>query len=237
MRICATHAIVHKYVLAQLPVIERRSGLHFAFGEAGRFWRCIGVIGGAIHTAASRPEARTALLMGIRLGSDSVSARSRRRRAPAKPRRSQIKASPEKMYRAGFSDKPCPKLFEHSVAPREDSPESRHGLRIVRCVNVIFLEGNRIRKLLGQRIDRYVNTQLSELGHELVVKRRYRLRFELDLAVLSTAAFDQQSVGDKVEAYLEEGVLVGNRRGGQPVRSNVQRRSPPMIDVRALLQP
>src|SRR6266851_6429916 len=97
----------------------------------------------------------------------------------------------------------------------------------------ILFEVNRIGELLWLRVDRDLDAHRSQLGHDLFVKRGYRLGFERKRFPLARAGADLQFVVDEIELYFKRLRAVRNRRGGQPARADIQGNIPPMVQLRA----
>src|SRR5690606_2341436 len=107
---------------------------------------------------AAGPEPSAAHLMRIRFARHPVrqirnAARMRRGLATREARHRQISTAPEVMNRTALADDLRAEIFENAFGLHEDAPISVCVFGIVRAMNIIRIEPNRIRKLAWHRID------------------------------------------------------------------------------------
>ncbi len=101
-------------------------------------------------------------------------------------------------------------------------------------MHFIAIERNRIGNLVWLRVNPDVDVQPGERVHHAAIEHRDGLRLERHAGASSVADLEDQRVIDEIEVDLKDSVPVGNRRGRQPSRGDVERAVPPMIDRRAL---
>ena len=82
--------------------------------------------------------------MRVGFARDEVCSGSFRRAASRESRDRKIKASPEKVYRAAFSNEARSELLEYPVRLNQDAPKPIGVLSIVGCVFVILGKTNRL---------------------------------------------------------------------------------------------
>src|SRR5271169_6848985 len=105
-------------------MIEGLRGTNRTLRKACRFRRGIRVKRGTFDVAATRPKSRAEHFVRIRFPRDRVRPGPFRRPPSREARGRQIKAPPEKMHWAGFSNEPCTKFFEHCSAAHKNAPEA-----------------------------------------------------------------------------------------------------------------
>src|SRR3984957_1231368 len=104
-------------------MIKRFHRADRALRKTRRLGRCIRIKRRAFYISASGPKSRADHFMRIRFPRNRIRSRPLRCASPRKARRRQVKAAPEKVHRAGFSDEPRAKLFEHGLAAYQNPPE------------------------------------------------------------------------------------------------------------------
>src|ERR1700752_4290581 len=133
------------------------------------------------------------------------SARMRRRRSPGKTGHCQIKATPEKVYRATFAAEARPEFLKHTIALDENAPEPICVLAVIRMVLFILLERDRVLDLVRHRVDGDGQLEISQCLHHCLVKFRDGLWFQLDRSPSAIAFKDAQLVIDEIKSYLKGG--------------------------------
>ena len=126
--------------------------------ESRRLRIRIRVVGRVRKRTAARPEPGAAHLVGVRLARDAVgqvrnAARVLRRAAPREARDREIRRAPEVVNRAALSDEPRAEVREDAVRLRERAKVAVRVFGVVRAVNLVAFEGDRILDLVGRRVD------------------------------------------------------------------------------------
>src|SRR5258707_252124 len=103
------------------------------------------------------------------------------------------------MHRAGLTNEARAVGLEDCIDAYDDLPEAVDRDGVVGGVRVILIEGNRLRYLLGQRIDCDRDPQRPERLQELVVEVGDRAGHERDLLYPAAAGGDGQTVIEEVE--------------------------------------
>src|SRR5690606_26082172 len=127
------------------------------------------------------------------------------------------------VYRAGLADEPRAECLEHTVHLNEDAPQPMRVLGVVRAVLLVLLEGDALRDLDGRGPDAYVDAERPQRVHHLAVKGGDGFRLQRDRALAAVARRDLQHVVGEVKIDLEGALSVGDGRGGQPARGDVER--------------
>src|SRR6266850_7744128 len=155
------------------------------------FWlrRRVSVERRFFYFAAARPEAAADALVGVGLARDRVGIGSRRRGPARKARHRHIEAAPEKMHWARLANKTRPELFQHLVDRKQYPPEPADGFGVVRGMNVIFIEGNRLENLDGHPPDLHVNVGRMQQAHKFLVEIGDRARNQWQRAYATIARF------------------------------------------------
>ena len=83
-------------------------------------------------------------------------------------------------------------------------------LRVIGGVLVVLVAANGVGHLLRQRVDRHVNVQGAQRGHDLVVERGDRAWEQAQRFTRTVTGLDEQVVLDEVEAHREGAHTVGD---------------------------
>ena len=153
------------------------------------------------------------------------------RRAPArKTGRREIEAAPEKMYRACLAEEAGAELLEHPVDIDQDLQEAPHRVWIVGRMLAVLRKPDRVRQFIGHLVDGDVNAKLGQISHHGGIEARDRLSGESKLPRCAIARRNPQGMVDEVEIDLKGPVAIGDRRGRQPARGDIQCDVPGMIE-------
>ena len=152
------------------------------------------------------------------------------RRAAGKSRYSKIETAPEKMDRTDLAQEPGSKVLEHAINLHEGAPKPVHRVRIVRRVNRILVEGNRVGNLVWCTMYFRSNTKLVCQCEKLIVEfsDSHGLKRK-GLAGAIVQAADQLMIYE-IEIELHALTAHGNQRRGQSARGHIERRVPRMVD-------
>src|SRR5271165_6139738 len=177
-RIGDSHVVIHHQEFFHLRVVESCLWTDSLFRKTGRLGRSVGVKGWTRDVASAGPEPRTADFVRVSFACDRVGARALRSAPSGEARHRVIEASPEKVDWTGLAYETCPELLQDGINPNQDAPEPMYGLRVIRCVNQVLLEGDGICKLArpGPYLD--IHAELSQCGHEALVKLSDALRLQ-----------------------------------------------------------
>ena len=236
------HGLVGQDELAEIRVPDGPGGTDLLLGEAiGRGVR-VGVEDGRGGDGAAGPEARAGDLLGVGLPGDPIRqvgdpARVRGGRPSGEAGHREVEAAPEEMNGAVLADEPRPEALEDAVHLEQDPPESLRGRRVVGGVRPVLGEGNRVLDLVGPTVDRHREPQPLQGGHERAVEVRGRLGLEGHHPGLVVTGGDEELVLQEVEVDLEGAIPVGDGRGGQPTRGDVEGDVPRVVDPRRLGEP
>src|SRR5208283_624528 len=138
-------------------------------------------------------------------------------------------APPEEMHWAGFAYEACPELLQYRINPYQDAPEAMRGLRVVRRVNLVFLEGNWIGNLTRRGPDAHIHAKLAKRRHEAAVELSYALRFQCERSHAAVAGFDDQLVFDEIELDFHNAAVIRHCRSRQAPGGHVKRHIPPVV--------
>src|SRR5271165_261754 len=210
-------------------MIEGSSWADSLFGKPRRLRCGVRIKCRPCDVSSTRPESRAADLMRISFARHQVRAGTLRSGSPGKARHRQIEAPPEEMHRAYLADKARAKLFEHGIDPYQNAPEAMRCLRVVRRVNLVFLEGNWIEDLTRRGPDTHIHAKLAERRHEAAIKLSYALRFQRERALATVARFDDQLVFDEIELNFHGALAVRHCRSRQAPGVHVERHIPPVV--------
>src|SRR5687768_4189289 len=78
----------------------------------------------------------------------------------------EVGRTPEKVYRAAFADEARAESGEDALALHEDAPEPVGVLGVVRTVNFILIERNRVGNFIGIAVDRHRQAEPLQLVHQ-----------------------------------------------------------------------
>src|SRR3984957_9789487 len=152
-----------------------------------------------------------------------------RRAAPGKARHRKVKAAPEEMHRACLAEEAGTKLLEHPIGIGKHLEKAPYRRRIVGGMPVVLRKPDRLRQFVGHLIDRDVDAELGEIGHDGRVETRDRLPGQRKLPPGAVAGRNPQNMIDQVEVDLKCPDAVGDRRGRQPPRGDIERDVPGMV--------
>src|SRR5713226_10699428 len=93
----------------------------------------------------------------------------------------------------------------------------------------VLRKPDRFRQFVGRLVDSDVNAEVRKVSRDSGVEARYRLSDQCQLPPYAVAGGGPQDMIDEVEIDLEGPRPIGDRRGGQSARGDVQRDVPGMI--------
>src|SRR5689334_3807412 len=114
-----------------------------------------------------------------------------------KARDREIRRAPEVVHGTALSDEARTEHLEHAVGLYERAPVAMRVLAVVRAVDVVLVERDRIRNLVRPPEDVDVHVELRELSHETAVERGDRLRRERDPPDSAIGRLDRELVRDE----------------------------------------
>src|SRR5580698_8905452 len=188
-------------------MIESFRGLYPLLGKARRLGRGIRIERRTFDVAAARPESRADHLMRIGLARHGIGAHALRSPPPGEPRHTEIKASPEEMYRTVLADKPRPEFLKDVIARDQYLPEALRMFRIVRGMLGVAGKTHRVRHLNRHSPDFHLNTDRSQRRHELRIEIRDRLRLQRQSLRHAPTGLDDKFVIDEVELHVKVPVV------------------------------
>lgn len=243
VRVCGQpHRVVGQDEFAQCLAEECSLGSHRHAAIARGFRVGVGIECGIIDRAAARPEAGAADLVRIglvrhRVGQMRHAAGMLRCPAAGEARHRKIKAAPEEMHRARLAEKAGPELLEYAIAVHQDLVKPAHRIRVIRCVLRILRKRDRVGDFVRYLVNGDVDSEVFQIGHDRRVEARDRLTGQRESPLGAVAGRDAERVIDEIEVDLERAVAVGDRRGRQPARRDVERDVPGVIEPGRLRQP
>src|ERR1017187_8456958 len=163
----ASHRIIGQQELSERFAEGRCLRLYRELAEPHRRRIRVRIERSVVCSAATRPESGAAHLVRIGLAHHDAchaGGLSCHRGGPSsrEPRHCEIEASPEEMYRAGFSDEAGPKLLVHAVDLYQDVPEALSELGIVGGMGPIAAERDGIGDLARKLVDRDLDAELDQ---------------------------------------------------------------------------
>src|SRR6266403_9560 len=158
------------------------------------------------------------------------------RRSTRKSRHREIETAPEKMHRARLAEEGGAELLQHPIGIDENLEKATHGVGIVRGVPVVLRKPSRLRQFVRHLVDRDVNAELCEVGHDGPIKACDRMSGQGKLARGAVAGRNTQTVIDQVKVDLKAIETVRYWGGRQPARGDVERDMPGMIEPRRARQ-
>jgi len=99
---------------------------------------------------------------------------SLRRRSAREASHCEIEAAPEKMNRAAFADELRPEFREDALDVQQNSPELLCLLWIIRAMDSILIEGDRVGHFDWHSPNLYVDAIRCQHFHNFLVEIRYR---------------------------------------------------------------
>src|SRR5262249_50621235 len=154
------------------------------------------------------PESMTDALVGVCLSRNDIRAFARRRDASGKAGHSQIEGTPPEVHGTDFADESGAKRLEDIIDPDQCAPESMRILGVIRSMDAILIEADRVRNLDGHSPNFHIQTHIVQMCHQLLVKVRDRLRSEREKPRRIIAASDPQLVLDEIKLDLEQAIAV-----------------------------
>src|SRR5262245_52286198 len=152
------------------------------------------------------------------------------RDTPGKARDRHVRTSPEDVHRAALADKTPAELLEHAVALHEHLPEARGVITIVRTMDLVLIERDRIDDLVWPARDADRPTELLWFEEHPLIESRHRLWLERNRDKAPIARFDNQAMVDEVKDDFESLTPVGDQRRGQPACGDVKGGVPGVVD-------
>src|SRR6266404_9669376 len=136
------------------------------------------------------------------------------------------------MHRTRLAEEAGAELLEYLVGIDEDLKEVTHRIRVVGCVVCILREFDRCRQLVRHLIDGDVDAEFGECCHGRRVETCNGFSSQAKLPRSTVAGRNAQQMIDEVEINPKGAPAVGNRRGRQPSRRDVQRDVPGVVQPR-----
>src|ERR1700719_4515162 len=120
------------------------------------------------------------------------------------------------MHRATFAQKEGAVALQDEICLQQDAPEAVGVGWIVGSVQLIFIASNGVRYFTWQWVDRDLDPQRVQAGHEFPVKGRDRTWDERQGFDRASAGLDEEAVVDEVKHHLKALAPIGNGSGRQP---------------------
>ena len=130
---------------------------------------------------------------------------------------------------AAFSDESGAKFFKNTISLHEDPPKSVGVIRVIRVMNLIPVEGDRIGDFIRLMVDIHVQIQQFQRRPEIGVELRDRLRLQIDTTAAAIARLYGQIMIYEVEVDLESSVAIRNRRRRKSTGGDVKSDAPGVI--------
>ena len=121
-----------------------------------------------------------------------------------------------------------------SVDWAKNAREALRELAIVRRMQMILAETNRVGNLVGQLIDADLYAKLREGAHEICVEIGDGARAERDVLLTAVAGRNPQHVVQEVEIELKAAIPKRNWGGGQAPRRHIEHDVPRVVEPRRL---
>src|SRR5580658_4661614 len=237
-----SNLVVRKQELTERFAEERTLRRHRRILESIRRRVRIRVKGCIVDPTPTRPESRTAQLMGIRLHHDGGRepgnlAREGRSGAAGEAGDRQIETAPKKMHGACLTDESRAEFLEHAICLQEGAPESMRRVSIVGRMFAVGAEWDRAGNFTGQLGYPHLDAEIAERLHDGRMEIADRVRHQPEAPALSAACLDVEHMVDEVEPDLEVFTLVRDHGRRQAARGNVERHMPAVVEPRGQPKP
>src|SRR5439155_23816046 len=103
-----------------------------------------------------------------------------------------------------------------------DAPEAVGVERVIRGVDLIFITANGVVHFAGQGVNRDLDAQDVQTVHKFPVEGGHRAGDERQHFGGSLAGANRDIVLDEVKRHVKGAIVMGNGRGGQSARGDVQ---------------
>jgi hypothetical protein len=108
--------------------------------------------------------------------------------------------------------------------------------RVVGSVHLVDITANGTLHFAGQGVDSDLDAQRMQTVHELPVKCGHRTGDERQRLSGSLAGTHEEVMFEEVKRHVKGAAAIGNGRGGQPTRGDVQGDMPPVVEERREFQ-
>jgi hypothetical protein len=224
----AANIVIHENELVELRVVPGGVRAHARFAEAWWLGSHV-VIEGWPFEAAAGPKADAADLVGIGFAGDGIGAGAFRGGATGKTGDGMVEATPEKVHGAGLAEEAGAELLENAIHGDEDLPEPARIFGIVRGVDAILVKGNGVGDFHWHFPNLDLDARRAKHAHKGLIKIGHRAGEERERFDLAVVGLQHEFVIEEIEAQFEGAPRVGNCRGGQAARADIERHIPPVI--------
>src|SRR6266516_2924031 len=169
--VCAAHILVAQEEQAFVGTVPGGIGTKSDCREAWRFRNRIRVERRRFERFVPWPKPSTDHFMRVGFTGDPISPFALGCASSRKARDRQVETPPEKMDRTALAEKRGAELLEDLVDLHQDAPEAVGIDGVLGGMHLIFITSNGMLHLTGHRIDRDLDPQGVQAGHEFPVKR------------------------------------------------------------------
>src|SRR6266496_3621836 len=226
----AAHIVIAQEEFSQILTVEGLLRTNRDGRQSRWFWSGIGVESGGRETVIARPEPTTDHFMRVGFPRHAIGPWTLWCAPSGKQGERQVEATPEEVDGTALAQKRRAVALHDGVGLHQDAPEALGVDRVVGGVDLIDITANGILHFAGQGIDGDLDAQGVQAGHEFPVKRgdgagEQRQRFRGSLACANG-----EIVLDEVKCDFKGAPVIGNGRGRQPSRGDIEGDMPPVVE-------
>ena len=141
------------------------------------------------------------------------------------------------MCRAIFADEAAAELLKNRFEVDQDMPETRCVRRVVRRMDGVLIEPNRIRNFHRHGPNLYFDSQRFQSRHKFAVEAHHTPRGKVEQFGLAPAGLNPQHMLDEVKFHLKNPPTTGNHGGRQAASAHIEGNFPPVVHMGAQRQP
>ncbi len=148
----------------------------------------------------------------------------------------QVEAAPEEVDGTALAQERRAIALHDGLGLHQDAPEAVGVERVIGGVDLIDITANGVAHFAGQGINRDLDAQDVQTVHKFPVEGGHGAGDERQHFGGSLAGANRDIVLDDVKIDVKGATVIGNSRGGQPERGDVQGDMPPVVEKDFLCQ-